>query len=211
MERVPLPLRQVVHEPGKPIEAVYFVEAGVVSMIVSLAEGDALEVGMVGREGMVGLPVVLGTGTAINEGLVQVQGAALRLRAAALREAIEASPSLRGELLRYVQAFYSQVTQTAACNARHGLDERLARWLLMTHDRTDGDRLPLTHDVLSIMLGVRRAGVSVSAMTLRRAGLIAYAQGQITILDRPGLETIACECYAAVRAQYARAVGWPAG
>jgi CRP-like cAMP-binding protein len=206
---VELVLKQVLHEPDRPIEAVYFLEAGTASMIAPLGGGDALEVGLVGREGLVGLPVVLGTDVAVTEALIQVPGAALRLPAAALKEALAASPALKALSLRYVQAFHAQVTQTAACNGRHVLEERLARWLLMTHDRTDGDVLPMTQEFLSTMLGVRRAGVSVAASILQKAGVIGYAHGQITVLDRPGLETASCECYGAVRRHFARVLGWP--
>lgn len=207
---VDLVLRQVLHQPDQPIAAVYFMEAGTASMIAPLGNGDALEVGMVGREGLVGLPVVLGTDVAVTEALIQVPGAALRLPATALKEALAGSPALKALLLRYVQAFHAQVTQTAACNGRHVLEERLARWLLMTHDRADGDVLPMTQEFLSIMLGVRRAGVSVAAGILQKAGVIDYAQGRITVVDRLGLEGAACECYGAVRRHYARTVGWPA-
>jgi CRP-like cAMP-binding protein len=206
---VDLALRQVLHEPDQPITAVYFLEAGTASMIAPLGNGDAQEVGMVGREGLVGLPVVLGTDIAVTEALIQVPGAALRLPATALKEALAGSPALRSLLLRYVQVFHVQVTQTAACNGRHVLEERLARWLLMTHDRADGDVLPLTQEFLSTMLGVRRAGVSVAASILQRAGVIDYAKGQITVLDRLGLESVACECYGTVRRHFARTLGWP--
>jgi CRP-like cAMP-binding protein len=209
LQPVTLVLRQVLHVPDERIEAVYFVDAGTTSMIAPLEGGDALEVGLVGRDGLVGLPVVLGTDIAVTEAMVQVAGSALRLRASALREALAASPALQALLLRYMQAFHVQVTQTAACNGRHALEERLARWLLMTHDRVDGDELPMTHEFLSTMLGVRRAGVSVAASILQKAGVIGYARGQVTVLDRAGLEAAACECYGAVQRQYANTLGWP--
>jgi CRP-like cAMP-binding protein len=210
LQPVTLALKQVLHEPGQMIESVYFVEAGTASMIAPLKNGDALEVGLIGRDGLVGLPVVLRTDLAVTEALIQVPGAALRLPAAVLREALAASPSFLGLLLRYMQAFHVQVTQSAACNGRHPLEERLARWLLMTHDRAEGDVLPLTQEFLAIMLGVRRAGVSVAAGILHKAGVIGYTQGRITVLDRPGLEAVACECYGTVRREYARTLGWPA-
>jgi CRP-like cAMP-binding protein len=209
LQPVRLDLRQVLHEPDGPIEAVHFPEAGIVSMITSLEGGETQEVGMVGREGLVGLPVVLGIETALTEALVQMQGSALRLRAGVLRQALEASPELKALLLRYMQAFHDQVAQTAACNGRHQIEERLARWLLMSHDRSERDVLPLTQEFLSTMLGVRRAGVSVAAGILQKAGVINYAQGEITVLDRPGLEAASCQCYEAVRQRFERMFGWP--
>jgi CRP-like cAMP-binding protein len=199
LDPVSLPHKKVLITAGEPIAHAYFPEAGVGSLTARLADGTGVEVGMTGREGMVGIPIVLQTETCTTDCIVQVPGSGWRIRAAALREAMAQSPALTMLLLRYVQAFYSQVSQTSACNARHGLPERLARWLLMTHDRVDGDELPLTQEFLSIMLGVRRAGVTLAAHTLQEAGLLYYQRGLITILDRPALEAAACECYAIVR------------
>jgi CRP-like cAMP-binding protein len=210
LQPVTLALRQVLHEPDERIGTVYFLEAGTASMTVTLGDGEGLEVGLVGRDGLVGLPVVLGTDIADTEAMVQVPGAALCLRASALKEALAASPALQALLLRYVQAAYAQVTQTAACNGRHPLEKRMARWLLMIHDRVDGELLLLTQEFLATMLGVRRAGVSAAAGVLQNAGVIDYARGRITVLDRAGLEAAACECYGAVRRQYERTLGWPA-
>ena len=164
-----------------------------------------------GREGMVGLPVVLGFENAATEASVQVQGSAQQIRAGALREAIEASATLRALLLRYVQAFHTQLAQIAACTGRHTVEERLARWLLMAQDRIGGDELPLTQEFLANMLGVRRAGVTVAAGGLQRAGLIHYRHGQIVVLDRPGLEAAACACYGIIERQFERLLGTGAG
>jgi CRP-like cAMP-binding protein len=207
LDHVDLPLKKELFAAGEPITQVYFLEAGVGSLIAQLSDGTAVEVGLVGREGMAGLSVVLGVTTSPNECLVQIPGHGHNLRATALRAAMDRSPALTGLLLRYVHAFHGQVAQTAACNARHHLEERLARWLLMTRDRCDSDRLPLTHEFLAIMLGVRRAGVTVAAGALQKVGLIGYERGCITVLDRPGLEGVACECYAAVKQQFEELLG----
>ena len=204
---VDLALKQVLHEPDRPIEAVHFPEAGMVSMLAVLEDGALQEVGLVGREGVVGLAVVLGADHSPLEALVQAPGPALRLPAADLRAAFERSPALRAALLRYVQALQLQVSQTAACNGRHALEERLARWLLMAHDRAEGDRFPVTQEFMAMMLGVRRAGVSVAAGILQKAGVIGYARGCVTVLDRSGLEAASCGCYRAVRGQAERLLG----
>ena len=204
---VELELRQVLHAPDQRIEAAYFPEAGMVSMLAALEDGALQEVGVVGREGLVGLAMVLGADSSPLEALVQAPGTALRMPAAGLRAAFERSPALRAALLRYVQAFHLQVSQTAACNGRHALEERLARWLLMAHDRAGGDRFPMTQEFMAMMLGVRRAGVSVAAGILQKAGVVHYARGCVTVLDRTGLEAASCGCYRAVRRQFERLLG----
>ena len=201
LEHVELPFRQVLARPGEPIRHVHFPDAGVVSVIASLQGGGRIEVGMIGRDNMVGIPVVLGADTLPYECLVQISGAGWRMDAQALREAMDCRASIRGALLLGAMAFLAQVSQTAACNGAHRLAQRLARWLLMSHDRGDGDDLPLTQDLISTMLGVRRSGVTVAAGAFQKAGLIRYAGGRIEILNRAGLETVACECYGVVRAE----------
>ncbi len=204
---VGLDLKRTLHRPGRPIGAVHFPDSGAVSLLAPLEGGELLEVGVVGREGLVGLPVVLGEDSSTTEALVQAPGTAWRVPAAALRRALEAGPALRALLLRYVQAFHAQVAQTAACNARHPLEARFARWLLTAHDRAEGDEFPLTQEFAAMMLGVRRAGVSVAAAVLQKAGVIAYAHGRVAVLDRAGLEAAACECYGTVRRQFERLHG----
>jgi CRP-like cAMP-binding protein len=211
LEAVELPLRQVVHAPGEPIEAVYFTETGWFSMLAHLESGDAAEVGLVGREGMIGLPILLGSNRDDVEAVVQGPGTALRMDARAFREDLERIPALRTLLQRYALVHYGQVGRTAACNGRHYVDQRLARWLLMAHDRAEGDEFPMTHEFLSMMLGVRRAGVTVAAGTLQKAGFIYYERGCIKITDRPGLESAACECYGIVRRASDRLFGMPVG
>jgi CRP-like cAMP-binding protein len=164
-------------------------------------------VGLIGREGMVGLPLLYGDDRGSTESVVQTPGTAWRLGADAFHAALDDTPALRALLLRYALAFQVQVTQTAACNARHPVEQRLARWLLMAHDRAESDTFLLTHEFLSQMLGVRRAGVTVAAGVLRRAGLIRYERGTIEVIDRPGLEAAACDCHAAVRREFVRLLG----
>jgi CRP-like cAMP-binding protein len=208
---VDLDFKQVLHRPDRPIEAAYFVEAGMVSMLAPLEEGQTVEVGIVGREGVVGLPLVLGAESATTEALVQMQGAALRVPAPELRAAFARGAALRAVLLRYAQAHHAQVAQTAACNGQHAVAERFARWLLMAHDRAGGDEFPMTHEFAAMMLGVRRAGVSVAAGTLQKAGVVDYGYGRVAVLDRAGLEAASCECYGTVRRQYERLLGVDAG
>ena len=204
LEAVSLAQKETINRPGEPIEWIYFPTAGIVSLIALLDEGAAVEVGIIGWEGMVGTPVLLGSETPSNEAFVQISGTALRMPTGVLLDQFEESRPLRRRLLRFAQALAFHISQSAACNARHVVDERCARWLLAAQDRVEGNQLALTHEFLGIMLGVRRAGVTVAAGALQRAGLIRYRQGQVTILDREGLEGASCECYPAVRDEYAR-------
>jgi CRP-like cAMP-binding protein len=206
-ERVELPERHVLHSADEPMTAVHFPESGWLSMVTILEDGDVAEIGLVGREGMVGLPLLLGSDRAPMEALVQARCTMLRLSAAALREELEQSAALRMVLLRYALAFITQVSQTGACNGRHRVEQRLARWILMAHDRSDGDDFPMTHEFLSMMLGVRRAGISVAAGRLQKAGLIRYRSGHMLVADRPGLEATACDCNEAVQREFRRLFG----
>jgi CRP-like cAMP-binding protein len=199
LSRAELPLRQVLHRPEVPINTVYFPEHGWCSMVAYLEDGDAAEVGLIGFEGMVGLPVVLGDEFDDLEAMVQGPGTAFSLGAAALRRAMADDPALRDLLLRYALVHHGQVARTAACNGRHQTEQRLACWLLMAHDRADGDEFPMTHEFLAMMLGLRRAGVTVAAGMLQKAQFIRYERGRIEVTDRPGLESIACECYGITR------------
>jgi CRP-like cAMP-binding protein len=202
-----LPLRQTLHEPDKPITTVYFPETGWASMVATLEDGDGAEVGLIGQEGIIGLPVVLGAEYDDLEPLVQCPGTAMSLGAEALRREMGSNPALQSLLLRYALVHHGQVARTAACNGRHHTDQRLARWLLTAHDRADGDEFPMTHEFLSMMLGVRRTGVTVAAGALQKAGLIRYRQGRIEVTDRPGLESASCECYGVVRRAYDALLG----
>jgi len=207
LEAVELPCRKVLHAPGQPIGAVYFPETGYSSMLAYMEDGEAAEVGLVGREGMIGLPVLLGADNDDLEAMVQSTGTALRMDAQACREALEDIPAFRTLLLRYALVHHGQVARTAACNGRYHTDQRLARWLLMARDRSEGDEFPMTHEFLSMMLGVRRAGITVAAGQLQKAGFVHYERGCIEVTDRPGLESVACECYGIVRRAQDRLLG----
>ena len=204
---VPLEAPNTLYAAEQRIEAVYFPEAGWSSMVADLVDGARAEVGLIGREGMVGLPLAFGVETAFSEAIVQCSGGALRMEAAVFRQALDEVPALRALLFRYSEALHVQVSQTAACNGHHGLEERLARWLLMAHDRTAGDDPPLTQEFLAVMLCVARPTVTLAARIPQRASLIRYGQGTITVLDRPGLEAASCECYSVVTRQYRRLLG----
>ncbi|WP_159718767.1 Crp/Fnr family transcriptional regulator [Geminicoccus flavidas] len=208
---VELELRQVLHRPEEPVGTAYFPENGWCSALAPLEDGDSAEVGLMGREGMSALPVILAAEFDDLEVIVQAQGSALSISADALRQAMAEDPALRTLLLRYALLHHGQVVRTGACNGRHHIEQRLARWLLMAHDRSEGDTFPMTHEFLGMMLGVRRAGITTAAGVLQKAGFISYRAGRMTITDRPGLESIACECYGIVRRATDRLLGRAAG
>ncbi len=200
LEPVTLALGDVLHEPGESIGQIYFPDDGLlVSLLTEVQNHMALEIGLVGGEGMVGLPVAQGIGTSSVRAVVQGPGTALRMEAARFREALETCPALQRALHRYTHALIAQITQTAACNRFHQVEARLARWLLMASDRLQSDPIRFTHEWLADLLGVRRVGVTVAASTLQRRGLIHYRRGTIAILDREGLKAAACECYQKIK------------
>lgn len=207
LQRVELPFNHTFFPADGAVDALLFLESGMASMLATLGDGEQVEVGVVGREGAIGLPLVFGDDRSLVEAMVQQEGTALRIGAEALRAAMEESAALRSLLLRYALAFQAQITLTAACNARHAIEQRLARWLLIAHDRAEADEFPMTHEFLSLMLGVRRPGVSLAASVLQKAGLIRYSRGRMAVTDRPGLEDVSCECYHTVRREYARLLG----
>ncbi len=170
LHKVELQLNQAVQVVGEPLEEVFFVEKGIISLVVTLLDGEQVEAGLAGPEGMVGIPLVLGDDRGLHDTRVQMAGTALRLQAAPLHDAMERSPRLRRLLLRYSLAFHAQVMVTAACNARHFVENRFARWLLLVHDRAGSDTFPMTHEFASMMLGVRRPSVSIAAGSCRRPG-----------------------------------------
>lgn len=198
-EPVEFALRQSVQHAGEPITSVYFVETGYVSMLATLEDGDAAEVGIVGCEGLVGLPLLFGGASFETEIVVQGPVTALRLGANEFREALETTPELRRLCLRWALTQHDQVARIAACNSRHQTEQRLARWLLMAHDRMQTDSFPMTHEFLSMMLSVRRAGVTVAAGQLQKAGFIRYERGIMEVTDRSGLEYASCGCFEAIR------------
>jgi CRP-like cAMP-binding protein len=195
LQPVSLSLKQVLHEAGAPLEHVYFIEEGVASVLTAMVDGSTIEVGMIGAEGMVGVPALLGGMTAAQQVITQVPGTALRMNAALCKAAFDRSEVVRRVTLRFAEALLNLSAQTAACNRLHSIEQRCARWLLMALDRLNSDRMPLTHEFLALMLGVRRAGVTNIAGELQRSGLIRYHRGQLSIIDRDGLEATACECY----------------
>jgi CRP-like cAMP-binding protein len=204
LERVDLKPRSPLYEPRVPFRHVYFPEMGVGSIVTVLADGTETEVATVGQEGMLGLPAFLGAVLAPHKAFWQVPGTAWRLPVEALREEKQRGGALSETLSLYAQAFFSQLAQSATCNRRHQVQQRCVWWLLNAHDRVDGDAFDLKHEFLAQMLGVRRAGVTVAAGALRRAGLIRYARGRVEILDREGLEATCCECYWLVRGEFER-------
>jgi CRP-like cAMP-binding protein len=204
LEPVELPQGKLLHQSGAAIDFVYFVESGFVSIVGVLNNAEPLELGIIGAEGVVGVATVLGAKMAFGDAMSQMSGDGLRISTEALRLALKRAPVLHAQLLRFSHALHVQVAQTAACNVRHDLTQRLARWLLSAQDRQGGDELPLTQNFLSMMLGVRRSTVSVAQASLQKEGLIQTRQGTITVLDRPGLEGAACECYRIVADEHRR-------
>jgi CRP-like cAMP-binding protein len=204
LKPVPLILGEILYLPEQKIEYVYFVNSGVVSLLAALENGATVEAGVIGPEGMAGISVILGADSTPNQALIQSAGEALRITSADIRTEFRKGGKLRDLLLRYTHTLFTQVAQTAACNRLHSIEQRLARWLLLTQDRVGRNDFVLTQDFLSRMLGVRRAGVSVAANTLRQSGLIDYHRGTMMVLDRQGLEKYSCECYAIVRDEYDR-------
>ncbi len=207
LERLPLEYRQSLYQADKKIEFVYFIETGVGSLVNTMTNGQAAEVGTIGNEGVVGLPLVLGDDRAPTTVYIQVPGEGLRMKAPLFRKALAQSPAMQVVMLRYAHALFNQVAQSAACNHFHSLEQRCCRWLLMTRDRMDSDKFMLTQEFLAMMLGVQRPGVSIAAGGLRRAGLITYKRGNVAILDGAGLKKLSCECYGVSKKEFGRLLG----
>lgn len=197
-EEAELTYGDILCDPGKPIRHVYFPNSGIISLLTPLDGHESVEVGLVGSEGMAGMGLFLGSSISPVQMLVQGSGTATRIKAASFRNEIKRNPALQRELSRYLYAFMAQVAQTAACNRHHQLGQRLARWLLMTHDRVRSNEFHLTQEFLGHMLGVRRVGVTKAAGLLQEKKIISYRRGNITILDRKGLERVSCRCYGVV-------------
>ncbi|MDT5272356.1 MAG: hypothetical protein QOH49_4542 [Acidobacteriota bacterium] len=202
LERVDLHNGQILQHAGGLIEHAYFPLKSMISLISRTADGDSVEVGVTGYEGAVNISIVLGVDKSPYELLVQFPDSAMRLRACFLREEFLRGGALHDLLLRYTQGLLLQTSQVAACNGKHGLAERLARWILMSEDRCRCDDLPFTHEFLAMMLGVRRPGVTEAAIILQAEGYISYRRGHIKITDREGLETFACSCYPIIKAEF---------
>jgi CRP-like cAMP-binding protein len=197
-------LGQVIYESGAHMENVLFPTTSHVSLLYTMVDGATAEMGLVGNEGVVGISLFMGGQTTPNRAVVQGAGDALKLQVKPMQAEFERGGDFQHLLLRYTQALITQISQTAVCNRLHSVEHRLCRWLLMTRDRTQSDRLRMTQEFISNMLGVRREGVTNAAQGLQHRGLISYARGHIQILDRKGLESCACECYAVVRVEHDR-------
>ena len=211
LQPVTLEYRMPLYEPDRPIPYVYFPLSGVGSLVNTMTDGSAAEVGTIGNEGMIGVPIVLEDTVTTTSVYVQVPGAGLRMPAGQFREALNQSYSLRRIMLHYTHVLFNQVTQSAACNTFHHLEARCCRWLLMTHDRVQSEEFLLTQEFLGMMLGVRRSSVNLAAGDLKRKKLIRYSRGKVTVLDRPGLLKRACECYAINRREFDRLLGQSPG
>jgi CRP-like cAMP-binding protein len=207
LEALELPYKASLYEANEPIEHVFFITSGVGSLVNTMRNRDAAEVGTIGNEGIVGLPILLGDEQAPTSVYMQVPGVGLRMKADAFRRELLRSDTMRTAFLRYVHAFFNQVAQSAACAHFHTLERRCCRWLLMTHDRVHADEFLLTHEFLAMMLGVRRAGVTVAAGALQKRGLIRYKRGRVTILDVKGLQKLSCECYGVSKREFDRLLG----
>jgi len=204
LEPVTLKFRQVIYEPGRTIRHVYFPVDCLISLLTVVDKRRSLEVGMVGNEGMAGMPFILGVGKSGVRAIVQGGGRALRMASAPFLVEFNRNPSLQQALYRYTFALMAQISQTAACNRFHEADERLARWLLMTRDRVGGPEFFLTHEFLAHMLGLRREGVTQAASALKRRGVIDYSRGKLRILNERKLEASSCSCYQAVQSIFRR-------
>lgn len=207
LHRQPLEYRKSLYAAGEKIEFVYFIETGVGSLVNTMKNGQAAEVGTIGNEGVVGLPLVFGDDRAPTSVYIQVPGEGLRIKASLFKRALARSPTMQVVMLRYAHALFNQVAQSAACNHFHSLEQRCCRWLLMTRDRMDSDRFLLTQEFLAMMLGVQRPGVSIAAGGLQRAGLITYKRGAVAILDLAGLMKRSCECYGISKMEFDRLLG----
>jgi CRP-like cAMP-binding protein len=203
LEPVEMPLGNVLYEPGSTLSHVYFPTTSIVSLLYVMENGASAEIAVVGNDGIVGISLFMGGESTPSRAVVQSAGRGYRLPAPAIKEEFNRAPVLH-LLLRYTQALITQMAQTAVCNRHHSLDQQLCRWLLLSLDRLSGNELVMTQELIANMLGVRREGVTEGAVKLQRAGLIKYARGHITVLDRAGLERRSCECYAVVKKEYDR-------
>lgn len=201
LKPVNLELSEILFHPEDHIDFVFFPTTSIISLLTELQDGTGLEVGLVGSEGMAGISAILG-GTETKVATCQARGMALKMSADKVREFFQSSPEFQSALLRYTHAMMTQISQSVVCNVRHPIEGRLARWILMYHDRLGRDEFELTQEFMANMLGVRRASVSEVAAKLQERGLIEYSRGRVRIIDRPGLEEFACECYPVVKERY---------
>jgi CRP-like cAMP-binding protein len=204
LERIDMPLGQVLYEPGIALGYVYFPMTSIVSLLYVMENGASAEIAVVGNEGLVGVSLFMGGESTPSRAVVQSAGLGCRLKAPLMKAEFNRAGPVLHLLLRYTQALITQMSQTAVCNRHHSLDQQLCRWLLLSLDRLRGDELIMTQELIANMLGVRREGVTEGALKLQKAGLITYARGHITVLNRRGLEARTCECYAVVKREYRR-------
>ena len=204
LEFVDMPLGQVLYESGKTEHYVYFPTSAIVSLLYVMKNGDSAEIAVVGHEGIVGISLFMGGNSTPSRAVVQSAGKGFRLTAQVMKQEFDQSGSVMHLLLRYTQALITQMAQTAVCNRHHSLDQQLCRWLLLSLDRLPGNELVMTQELIANMLGVRREGVTEAALKVQKAGLIRYARGRITVVDRVGLEERSCECYEVVKKEYDR-------
>ena len=204
LEAMDLPLGLVLHESGRPMSHVYFPTSAIISLLYVMEDGASAEIAVVGSEGVVGISLFMGGETTPSRAVVQSAGTGWRLSSRVIKDEFSRSGPVMHLLLRYTQALITQMAQTAVCNRHHTLDQQLCRWLLLSLDRLSGNELVMTQELIANMLGVRREGVTEAALKLQAAGLIRYARGHITVVDRPGLEARTCECYGVVKKEYDR-------
>lgn len=202
LELVSLKLHQTIYEENEPITHIYFPHGSLISLVTSMQDGTTIEIGLVGREGMAGLPALLGSRTRGHSALVQVSNSAMRIDAAVIKAEFEHGGALQRVILRYFQALLTQISQCVACNRFHTTEERFARWLLLVRDRLQTNEFQLTQEFVGQMLGIRRSSVTVAAGNLSQAGLIRYTRGKVIILDSEALEDFSCECYGVIRDEF---------
>ena len=208
-ERVEVPVGRVIQKAGEPIRSVWFPEDCIISLVNVAANGDAVEIAVVGYEGMVGLPGAIEADGSASEAVVQLAGTALHVPLARVVEAFRSDAQIRRQLLLYGQTLFAQAAQAAVCNRHHTIDQQVCRWLLMSLDRLAGEDVSVTQEMIANMLGVRREGVTDAARKLQAQGIIEYSRGRIRVQDRKALERASCECYAAVRDESQRLLGFP--
>ena len=207
LEQVTLTLGEVLYESGDKLEYAYFPTTAIVSMLYIMENGATAEIGIVGNDGLLGIALFMGGETTTSRAIIQSAGSAMKMRAQDLKTEFALGGKSQNLLLRYTQALMTQISQTAVCNRLHTIEQQLCRWLLLSHDRLDSDKLVMTHDLISNMLGVRREGVTLAAQKLAQRKLIRNVRGTITVIDRQGLEKAVCECYAVVNDEYNRLLG----
>jgi CRP-like cAMP-binding protein len=207
LQPVSLPLGKVIYESDERLDYIYFPTTAIISLLYIMENGATAEIGVVGKDGLIGIAIFMGGDTTPNRAVVQSAGGAFKMKAQLMKDEFTRGGRFHNLCLRYTQALITQISQTAVCNRLHSVDQQLCRWLLLSHDRLPSDRLIMTHDLIANMLGVRREGITHAAKRLQKAGYISYVRGDMTILDRRGLEKDVCECYQVVRTEYDRLLG----